>query len=69
MNEIVKLGKPKATNDFSFVRDVDCIAICVPIPIAKDLEPDTSYIGQSSKDIAKYLHHGILIVLESTTYP
>lgn len=69
LNETVKLGKLKATNDFSFVKDVDCIAICVPTPIDKHLEPDTSYIEQSSKDIAKYLHHGMLIVLESTTYP
>lgn len=69
LNETVELGKLKATSDFSFVKEVDCIAICVPTPIDKHLEPDTSYIEQSSKDIAKYLHHGMLIVLESTTYP
>lgn len=67
--KMIKLGNLKATSDFSFVKDVDCIAICVPTPIDKHLEPDTSYIEQSSKDIAKYLHHGMLIVLESTTYP
>lgn len=67
--KMIKLGNLKATSDFSFIKNVDCIAICVPTPIDKHLEPDTSYIEQSSKDIAKYLHHGMLIVLESTTYP
>ncbi|MCX7922460.1 MAG: nucleotide sugar dehydrogenase [Clostridia bacterium] len=67
--DIVKKGMLKATSDFSFIKDVDCVAICVPTPLDKYHQPDVSYVVNSTKDISKYMHRGMLIVLESTTYP
>ena len=62
-------GRLRATNDYSFIRDVDCVAICVPTPLDQYYQPDISYVVNSAKEIAKYLHKGMLVVLESTTYP
>ena len=58
-----------STMDFSVLRDVDTINICVPTPLRKTKEPDISYVLAAAKEIKKYLHAGQLIVLESTTYP
>lgn len=69
LSNLVEQGKLKATTDFSFVKDVDAIAIAVPTPLDKFKQPDVSYVEKSTKDIAKYLHRGMLVVLESTTYP
>lgn len=66
---LVNSGKLKATTDFSFVAEVDAVSICVPTPLDKYKQPDLSYVINSSKSVAKYLHKGMLIVLESTTYP
>lgn len=66
---VVENGKLMATKDFSFMKDVDCVAICVPTPLDIYQQPDVSYVVQSTQDIAKYIHPGMLIVLESTTYP
>jgi len=66
---VVTSGKLVATKDFSFIKDVDCVAICVPTPLDTYQQPDVSYVVQSTEDIARYLHPGMLIVLESTTYP
>jgi UDP-N-acetyl-D-glucosamine dehydrogenase len=62
-------GLLDATTDFSIVRDLDTINICVPTPLRKTKDPDMSYIVSAVEGIAKYLHPGMLIVLESTTYP
>ena len=69
LKNIVMCGRLRATNDYSFIRDVDCIAICVPTPLDQYYQPDISYVVNSAKEIAKYLHKGMLVVLESTTYP
>lgn len=69
LTDIVRRGKLSATSDFSFVRDVDCIAICVPTPLDKYYQPDISYVVNSTRDIAKHLDKEMLIILESTTYP
>ena len=69
LQEIVKSGYLKATSDFSFVADVDFIAICVPTPLDKYQQPNVSYLKTSSQDIAKHLTKGTVVVLESTTYP
>ncbi|WP_461206468.1 nucleotide sugar dehydrogenase [Clostridium sp. DL1XJH146] len=66
---LVKDGMLKATTDFSFVREVDAVAIAVPTPLDKFKQPDVSYVEASTRSIAKYLHKGMLVVLESTTYP
>jgi len=69
LKEVVDKGLLRATTDFSFVKDVDTICICVPTPLDIHQQPDLSYIRSSTENIAKYLHRSILIVLESTTYP
>lgn len=66
---LVKKGVLSATADFSFVKDVDFIAICVPTPLDKHQEPDISYVRDAAVAIAKYLRQGTMVVLESTTYP
>lgn len=58
-----------ATTDFSFVKDVDFIAICVPTPLDKHQQPDISYVKSSVEAISKYLMQETIVVLESTTYP
>jgi len=62
-------GKLDATTDFAIVRQLDTINICVPTPLRKTKDPDMSYIVSAVEGIAKHLHPGMLIVLESTTYP
>ena len=66
---LVNAGKLKATGDFSVVRDLDTVNICVPTPLRKTKDPDMSYIVSACGEIAKHLHPGMLIILESTTYP
>lgn len=67
--ELVEKGMISATTDFSFVKDVDFIAICVPTPLDAHQQPDISYVKSSSEEIAKYLKKETMVVLESTTYP
>ncbi|NMM61124.1 nucleotide sugar dehydrogenase [Clostridium sp. P21] len=69
LERLVKEGKLKATTDFSFVESVDAVSIAVPTPLDLYKQPDLSYVVSSAKSVAKYLHRGMLIVLESTTYP
>ena len=66
---LVEAGKIRATTDFSAIRDLDTINICVPTPLRKTKDPDMSYIVSACQEIAKYFHPGILAILESTTYP
>lgn len=67
--DIVKKGMLSATNDFSFIKDVDFVAICVPTPLDIHQQPDISYVKASTEAISKYMQKGAMIVLESTTYP
>ena len=69
LNPLVKAGKIKATADFAAVAELDTINICVPTPLRKTKDPDMSYIVNACQDIAKYMHPGMLLILESTTYP
>lgn len=69
LEKLVKEGMLTATEDFSFIKDVDFIAICVPTPLDKHQEPDISYVRDSSIAVSKYLKPGTMVVLESTTYP
>ena len=69
LKNLVAEGKLKATTDFSFVKDVDTICICVPTPLDLYKQPDLSYVVSSTESVAEYLHKGMLIILESTTYP
>lgn len=67
--KMVESGYLRATSDFSFVRDTDFIAICVPTPLDAHQQPDISYVKSSAEAIAKYLTKNTIVVLESTTYP
>lgn len=69
LSKLVKEGKLKATTDFSFVKDVDFIAICVPTPLDAHQEPDISFVKSSTEAISKFLKPNTMVVLESTTYP
>ena len=66
---LVKAGKLKATTDFAAVHSLDTVNICVPTPLRKTKDPDMSYIVNACQEIAKHLHPGTLMILESTTYP
>lgn len=67
--DAVKNGTFSASSDFSRIREVNAIIICVPTPLNKNREPDISYILETGKSIARHLQKGTLVVLESTTYP
>lgn len=69
LEKLVREERLKATSDFSFVKDVDFIAICVPTPLDKHQQPDISYVRSSTEAISKYLKPNTMVVLESTTYP
>ncbi len=62
-------GRLRATADFAVVSELDTINICVPTPLRKTKDPDMSYIVSAVQAVADHLHPGMLIVLESTTYP
>jgi len=66
---LVKAGKLRATADFAAVAELDTVNICVPTPLRKTKDPDMSYIVAACQEIAKYIHPGMLLILESTTYP
>ena len=62
-------GSLRATTDFGVLATVDAVSICVPTPLGKTGDPDISYIVSATEQVARYLHRGMVIVLESTTYP
>ena len=66
---LVEAGKLSASTDYSVLADVDAVSICVPTPLRKTGDPDLSFIASATKSLAPYLHKGMVIVLESSTYP
>jgi len=66
---LVAAGRLRATTDFSVLGGLDTVNICVPTPLRKTKDPDMSYIDAACRQIASHLHAGMLIILESTTYP
>ena len=69
VERLVKSGHFTATTDFSVLKDIDAVSICVPTPLRKTGDPDMSFILSATEELAKYMHKGMVIVLESTTYP
>jgi UDP-N-acetyl-D-glucosamine dehydrogenase len=67
--EHVKGGRLDATTDFTKIREMDAVLICVPTPLDERREPDLSYVEQTALSISPNLQRNQLIVLESTTYP
>ena len=66
---LVKAGRLDATTDFSALQNVQAVSICVPTPLRKTGDPDLSFILDATSELAKYIHPGMVVVLESTTYP
>jgi UDP-N-acetyl-D-glucosamine dehydrogenase len=67
--EVLRAGRLSASTDFAKIAGLDAVIICVPTPLNKNREPDISYITDTGRRIAPHLQKGMLIVLESTTYP
>lgn len=66
---LVAADKLSATTDFSVCRRVDAVSICVPTPLSKTGDPDLSFIVSATEGLAPYVHSGMVVVLESSTYP
>ncbi|HLE15932.1 MAG TPA: nucleotide sugar dehydrogenase [Anaerolineales bacterium] len=66
---LVASGKLKATTDFTVLKQADAVSICVPTPLRKTGDPDLSFILDATRELAEHIHAGLVIVLESTTYP
>lgn len=64
-----KAGKLNMTIDFAALKDMDAVSICVPTPLRQTGDPDMSFILSATEQLAKYVHAGMVVVLESTTYP
>ncbi|QNG60236.1 nucleotide sugar dehydrogenase [Bacillus sp. PAMC26568] len=69
LKDLIESKMLVATTDYAQISEVDAVAICVPTPLDVYQQPDTSYVESSTNEIAKYAHEGMLVVLESTTYP
>ncbi|MBU2610772.1 MAG: nucleotide sugar dehydrogenase, partial [Chloroflexi bacterium] len=67
--KLVKSGRLKATTDFSTLKEIEAVSICVPTPLRKTGDPDMSFIMSATEELARYMHPGMVVVLESTTYP
>jgi len=67
--KLVRSGYLTATSDYSVLKDIDAVSICVPTPLRKTGDPDLSFILAVSDSLKQYVHPGMVIVLESTTYP
>jgi UDP-N-acetyl-D-glucosamine dehydrogenase len=69
LGHAIKAGKLRGTTDFSELRQCDVVLICVPTPLTKQKEPDLTAVIKVTRELAKHIHPGMLVVLESTTYP
>jgi UDP-N-acetyl-D-glucosamine dehydrogenase len=67
--KIVQSGHFTATTDFSVLKDMDAVSICVPTPLRQTGDPDMSFIISATEELSKYIHKGMVVVLQSTTYP
>ncbi len=66
---MVRSGKLSATTDFAICKDVEAVSICVPTPLKKTGDPDLSFIVLATEGLAPFVHPGMVVVLESSTYP
>jgi len=67
--KLVKSGHLNATTDFSVLKEMDAVSICVPTPLRQTGDPDMSFIISATEELAKHMHKGMVVVLQSTTYP
>jgi UDP-N-acetyl-D-glucosamine dehydrogenase len=66
---LVRSGHLNATTDFSALKEMDAVSICVPTPLRQTGDPDMSFIISAADELSKYMHKGMVVVLQSTTYP
>ncbi|MCZ2151981.1 MAG: nucleotide sugar dehydrogenase [Bryobacterales bacterium] len=66
---LVEAGRLRATADFAVLKGLDTVNIAVPTPLRKTKDPDMSFVVAASQQVAKFAHPGMLVILESTTYP
>jgi UDP-N-acetyl-D-glucosamine dehydrogenase len=69
VKDLIRSGNFHPTADFSTLKQLDVVNVCVPTPLSKQRDPDVSYIVSAAKQVARHLHRGMLVILESTTYP
>ena len=69
VRELVRAGLLMPTTDFKVLKKADAVNVCVPTPLSKQRDPDVSYIVTATEQVAQHLHPGMLVILESTTYP
>jgi UDP-N-acetyl-D-glucosamine dehydrogenase len=69
VEKLVKSGHLSATTDFSTLKEMDAVSICVPTPLRQTGDPDMSFIISAADELSKYMHKGMVVVLQSTTYP
>jgi len=69
LRQEVEAGRLRATTDAAAIADMDVVVICVPTPLSKTRDPDVSYILAAAEQVARHFHPGMLVVMESTTYP
>ena len=69
LSRLVSTGKLHGSTDFSELKNADAVSICVPTPLRKTGDPDLSYILSVSEELTQHMHQGMIVVLESTTYP
>jgi UDP-N-acetyl-D-glucosamine dehydrogenase len=69
IEEVISTGGFSASTDFSRIKEAEAVIICVPTPLNKNREPDISYVIDTGHKMAPHLAKGVLVVLESTTYP
>jgi UDP-N-acetyl-D-glucosamine dehydrogenase len=66
---VVQAGKLRATTRYADLEKADVVSICVPTPLTRHKDPDMTYVEAAAKGVAAIAHPGMLVVLESTTYP
>ena len=69
LRPLVESGRLRAATDESILDELDTVNICVPTPLRKTKDPDMSYVISACEAVARHLHAGMLVILESTTYP
>jgi UDP-N-acetyl-D-glucosamine dehydrogenase len=69
VKRLVTDGRLRATTNYEDLRDADAISICVPTPLRKTKDPDMSFVIQAVDSVTEIAHPGMLVILESTTYP
>lgn len=69
ISELVSAGRLRATCDYAVLQEIDAVSICVPTPLRKTKDPDVSYVRAATEALVEHAHPGMLVILESTTYP